>query len=190
MLANPRRKAVRVFAAAALCLAGVAHAAAPPAPDPNALKLDQSIQGIKDDVLDFNRDAVTLEQNTLYPNYARASVYLGVRIGGLMLREFSVSFDDGAPQRFTFSEDEARAFLLNNGLRRVLRANLKPGAHRIIADFSAQYADAKPDAAPLTGHFEAIIDKGYNDTALELTLGRTTRLAAPSLMLTQWSKAR
>ena len=190
MLANPCREAVRVLIVAAACAAGTLHAAAPPAPDANALKLDQDIQALKDGMLQFNRDAVTLEEDTLYPRHSRASVYLGVRIGGLLMKDLSLVFDDGIPQTFNFTEEEARALLLNNGLRRMLRANLTPGAHRVRADFTAQYADAKPDAAPLAGHFEAIFDKGHSDTGLELTLGRNTRMARPSLTLKQWSRTR
>lgn len=190
MLANPCRKAVRALIVAAACANGTLQAAATPAPDANILKLDQTIQGMKDEVLQFNRDAVTLEEDTLYPPYSRASVYLGVKIGGLLLEDLSISFDDGPLQSFTFTSDEARAFLLNGGLRRVLRTNLAPGQHRISASFNAQYADAKPDSALISNHFEALFDKGYSSTDLELTLGRNTRMARPGLTLKQWSKTR
>ncbi|TXH05085.1 MAG: hypothetical protein E6R07_05675 [Nevskiaceae bacterium] len=181
---------MRVLVVAAACAVGTLQAAAPPAPDANALQIDQNIQSLKDEVLQFNRDAVTLEQDTLYPPYSRTSVYLGVRIGGLLVKDFSIAFDDGTPQTFNFTDDEGRAFLLHNGLRRMLRANLAPGPHRIRADFSAQYADAKPSDAPVTNHFEAIFDKGYSQTDLELTLGRSTRVAKPGLTLKQWSTTR
>jgi hypothetical protein len=187
------RKAVRVLIVAVSCATGLAWAddvPTPPQPDSGALKLDQTIQGLKDDVLQFNRDATALEQDSLFPPYSRTSVFLGVRISGLLVKEFSVSFDGGEPQKFTFDDNQSRAFLLHKGLRRVLRVNLPPGAHRIRADFSAQYADAKPDAAPITGNLEAIFDKNYNDTDLGLMLVRSGFMAPPSITLQQTRSAR
>lgn len=157
----------------------------PPPPDSNALKLDQTIQGLKDQVLTFNRDATAVEQASLYPPYTRTNVFLGVRLSGLLIKEFSVSFDGGLPQKFTFDETESLAFLQHRGFRRVVRLNLEPGSHRIRADFSAQFADAKPDAAPITGNLEAVFDKNYNDTDLELMILRSGFMADPSITLKQ-----
>ncbi|MGH8456661.1 MAG: hypothetical protein ACRETE_06720, partial [Stenotrophobium sp.] len=61
---------------------------------------------------------------------------------------------------------------------------------RIRAEFTAQFADAKPKAALLTGHYEALFDKDYGPTALELTLARATSLSKPGLSLRQWRPAR
>ena len=187
------RKAVRALIVAASCaFTGTLMAAAPtqPQPDSGTLKLDQTIQGLKDEVLQFNRDASALEQNSLYPPYSRTSVFLGVRIGGLLVKEFSVSFDGALPQKFVFDEIESLAFLQNKGLRRVMRVNLDPGPHKVHAEFTAQFADAKPDAAPLTGNIDAVFDKNYNNTDLGLMLVRLGFMAAPSLTLEQTRSAR
>lgn len=197
------RKAVRALIVAASCaVTGTLMAATPmptpPPPQPplqilperGALKLDQTIQGLKNEVLLFNRDASELEQNSLFPAYSRTSVFLGVRIGGLLVKEFSVSFDGGVPQKFTFDEIESLAFLQNKGLRRVLRINLAPGPHKVHAEFTAQFADAKPDAAPFTGSLDAVFDKNYNNTDLGLMLVRHGFMAAPSLTLEQTRSAR
>ncbi len=181
------REAVRVLIVVASCASGALWAAAPtpPPPDGNALKLDQTIQGLKDQVLEFNRDATQVEQDSLYPPYTRTSVFLGVRLGGLLIKDFSVSFDGGEPQKFTFDDVESLAFLQHRGFRRVMRANLSPGPHKIRAEFSARFANAKADDAPLTGNLEAVFDKNYNDTDLELMLVRSGFMAPPSLTLQQ-----
>ena len=186
------RKAVRALIVAASCATGTLWAAAPvqPPPESGALKLDQTIQGLKEEVLQFNSDASALEQNSLYPPYSRTSVFLGVRLSGLLVKEFSVSFDSGAPEKFTFDEIESLAFLQNKGLRRVMRVNLAPGQHKIRAEFTAQFADAKPDVPPITGNLEAIFDKNYNNTDLGIMLVRTGFRADPSLILEQTRSAR
>lgn len=187
------REAVRVLIVVASCASsGVLWADVPiaPPPDSNALKLDQTIQGLKDQVLQFNHDATALEQDSLYPAYTRTSVFLGVRLSGLLVKEFSISFDGGEAQKFSFDENESLAFLRNNGLRRVVQVNLTPGPHRIHAQFSAQFADAKADAAPITGDLEAIVDKNYSGTDLEMSILRTGFRAQPSLSLGQLRSAR
>lgn len=186
------RKAVRALIVAASCATSTLWAAAPtpPQPDSGALKLDQTIQSLKDEVLQFNRDASALEQDSLYPAYARTSVFLGVKLGGLLIKEFSVSFDGGVPQKFTFDEVEALAFLQNKGQRRVMRVNLEPGPHRIRAEFTGQYADAKPEAPPITANLDAVFDKNYNNTDLQLTVLKTGFMADPSLSMEQTRSAR
>jgi hypothetical protein len=187
------RKAVRVLIIVAGCASGALWADAPPTappPDSNALKLDQTIQGLKDQVLNFNRDATAVEQESLYPPYTRTNVFLGTRVSGLLVKEFSVTFDGAEPQKFTFDDTESLAFLLHKGFRRVVRLNLEPGSHRIRADFSGKFADAKPDAVPITGTLEAVFDKNYNDTDLELMIVRTGFMAGPSITLQQVRSAR
>lgn len=181
------REAVRVLIIVASCASGAARADVPmaPPPDSNALKLDQTIQGLKDQVLIFNRDATTVEQASLYPPYTRTNVFLGVRTSGLLVKDFTVTFDGSMTQKFTFDETESLAFLQHKGFRRVVRLNLEPGSHRIRANFTAQYADAKPEAAPITGSLEAVFDKNYNDTDLELMILRPGFMAEPSLTLQQ-----
>ena len=181
------RQAVRVLIVAAGLASGSlwADAPTPPPPDSDALKLDQTIQGLKDQVLQFNRDATALEQQSLYPPYTRTSVFLGVRFNGLLLKEFSVSFDGGEAQKFSFDDTESLAFLLSKNLRRVVRVNLAPGPHRIHAEFSGKFSDAKADTPPITGNFDAVFDKNYNNTDLELFVVRSGFLAPPSLTLQQ-----
>lgn len=192
MLLKSCREAVRVLIIVAACASSALWAAAPvpPPPDSDALKLDQTIQDLKDQVLSFNRDATKVEQDTLYPPYSRTSVFLGARVSGLLIKEFSVAFDGGLPQKFTFDDNESLAFLMHKGFRRVVRLNLEPGAHRIRADFSARFADAKPEAAPITGSVEAVFDKNYNDTDLELMIVRNGFMAEPSISLQQVRSAR
>ncbi|MGH8460946.1 MAG: hypothetical protein ACRESS_05020 [Stenotrophobium sp.] len=188
---------VLIFVVASATVCAAAQAAPPviapaqpqrPAlPDPNTLKLDSDIQGVKDEVLKFDKDAQSVEQDALYPDYSRVTVFVGMRIDDLLLNQISVSFDNGAPQKIIFDRNESIALLLNRkNLVRVLRANLKPGSHRVHAEFSARYADAKPADAPLTGSYDALFDKGYGPADLELNVTRYSRISKPALSLRQW----
>lgn len=190
MLLNPRRTAAGILIVAAAGACGPATAEQTTLPDENAVKLDQSIQSLKDEVLQFNREAQTAEQDVLYPSQTRVSVFLGVRVSALLIKDISIAFDDGGPQKLSYTDNQAKSFLQNNGIHRMLLANLAPGSHRIRAEFSARFADDKPDAAPITGSYEAIFDKGYREAELELVLARSSRLSKPTLSLKQWRKVR
>src|SRR5690349_65608 len=97
----PGRPGHCAILAAALC-APLAVAAAGPAPaksarDNDLVKLDGVIQGLKDETLEFTREAQLIEQSVLYPDYSRVTVYIGARAGQLLLRTVSVAVDDGTP---------------------------------------------------------------------------------------------
>lgn len=197
MLPNSCRKAVRVLilSAAAVCATAQAEPPAlitsapaqPAPPDASALKLDNAIQDIKTEVLSFNAEAQSVEQDTLYPSYSRVTVFVGMRIPSLLLQKVSVSFDGGPAQDISFSENEGKALLLSQGnLVRVLRTNLKPGSHRLHAEFSAQYADARKSDEPITGSYDAIFNKDHGAADLELDVGRYTRVSKPEMNLQQW----
>lgn len=180
------RPGLRVLAAVLLgygALVQAQGAPVPPPPDAEQLKLDGAIQGLKDEILDFNREALAVENEILYPLHTRANIYFGVRVGALLMKSLSITVDDGEPRTYTYSDPEARALLSSEGLHRVMRVSLEPGPHRISVDYTAQFADADADDAPITGHYEAIFDKRSRAAELELTLARGTRLSQPQMRL-------
>jgi hypothetical protein len=183
------RPAACVLFASVLACAAAAFAAEQPLED-RQLELDQSIQGLKDEVVEFTREAQAVEDDVLFPPETRVSVYLGVKVSGLLLQEVSVAIDDGAPQARSYEDRDARALLSDLNLQRLLRTNVAPGAHRIRLSFRGHLADAKPDAEPLTDSFEAIFDKTASPAELEFVISRTSRLAKPRLSLRQWRAAR
>lgn len=163
--------------------AQAAAAANAPPPDPEQLKLDGAIQGLKEEVLEFNRDALNVENDVLYPLHTRANVYFGVKVNALLVKTISVAVNDKPPVTYTYSDPEARALLNSEGLHRLMRVNLEPGAHRISVDYTAQFAEAKPEDPLVSGHYEAIFDKRSRTAELELMLTRSSRLEQPQMRL-------
>lgn len=179
---------LRVFAAAAVLSAALTaaltvHAALPPPPDAEQIKLDAAIAGLKDEIVNFNRDALNVEDEVLYPAHSRTNIYFGVKVNALLMKSLSVAIDDQPPQVHTYSDAEARALINSKGLHRLTRIGLKPGAYRLRVDYVAQFADAKETDAPVSGHYEAIFDKRSRAAELELVLMRNTRYAQPEMRL-------
>lgn len=153
-----------------------------------ALKLDQAIQDFKHELVAFNADAQHVEDAILYPDHSRLAVYLTVRIPGLLLKDVSVSLDNGPAQTLTYSDRDAKALLAEPHAQRILLANIAPGAHRIRLTYSGQLADAEPETPPVTGSHEAVFDKDHQPAELEFRISRPYRFAATGITLQQWRK--
>lgn len=187
MLLMPGRKAACLLFAAVCCAAAsAARANQPPAPDESVIQNDQVIQALKDEVLEFSREAQAIEDEVLYPPHSRLSIYLGVKITGLILSEVSLAIDDQAAQKFTYSDKDAKALLSDRNLQRLLRTNIGPGPHRIRVSFVGKFYDDKPEETPLSDAYEAIFDKGLSETELEFLISRPTRFGRPALSMKQW----
>ncbi len=178
---------MRVFAIALLC-AGAAQASEPPTDDAQ-LKLDAAIQGLKEEVISFNREATDIESSVLYPTHTRTDIYVGVQVAALLIKSIKVTIDDLPPQSYLFSDPEARALLNSEGLHRVVRVALEPGPHRLAAEYTAQFADAKPDAPLIGGRYEAIFDKYGREADLELRIARNSRVSDPEVRLREFKPA-
>ncbi|SFF46934.1 hypothetical protein SAMN04488120_1058 [Fontimonas thermophila] len=164
-------------------------AAATPDISERAVRLDQTIQALKDETVELTREAQAIETDALIPEYERVSVYLGVGVRGLLLESVSVAIDDRAPEVYHYEEQDARALLAEHSLHRVLRTSVAPGPHRIRVSFTGRYADDKPDAPPVTSSYEAIFDKDHREAELEFRIVRASRFGNETrLSMKQWRK--
>lgn len=150
------------------------------------LKLDQAVQAFKKEALEFNTEAQTIEDEVLYPPHARLSVYLAVKVPGLLLKDVSVSIDNGPAQTFNYTDRDAKAMLSEGHLQRVLRSGVTAGAHRIRISYTGQMADAKEGAPPVGDSYEAVFDKDQRETTLEFQIARRTRLSKAGISMKQW----
>jgi len=180
------RKAVGPLLVALLAWAPLTQAASSSELEERALKLDQSIQAFKKEVLAFSTEAQGIEDDVLYPPHSRLSVYLSVKVPGLLLKDFSISVDNGAAQTFSYTDRDARALLAEKHVQRVLRANVTPGAHRIRISYTGQMADAKEGAPPVGDSYEAVFDKDQRATDLEFSIARRNRLSRAGISMQQW----
>ena len=150
------------------------------------LKLDQAVQAFKKEALAFNTEAQTIEDEVLYPPHARLSVYLAVKVPGLLLKDVSVSIDNSPAQTFNYTDRDAKAMLSEGHLQRVLRSGVTAGAHRIRISYTGQMADAKEGAPPVGDSYEAVFDKDQRETTLEFQIARRTRLSKAGISMQQW----
>src|SRR3546814_1818290 len=84
----------KVLGASLAFLLSLPAVAATPDTGERAIKLDQTVQALKDEVLEFNREAASAEVDAVLPDHARLNVYLSVKAGGLLLQDVTVTLDN------------------------------------------------------------------------------------------------
>ncbi|WP_139250325.1 hypothetical protein [Hydrocarboniphaga daqingensis] len=154
-----------------------------------ALQLDQSIQVLKDEALQFNRDAQLVEEEFSYPPQTRVDVYVSVETAALLMRTISVSIDGSTPVNFDYSDFDARALLKSRGMQRIGRFNVSKGSHKLHAEYVGQYADAKDGEPELADRIDTVFDKTLLPATLELIVGKANRGGKPILRLKEWRPA-
>lgn len=183
--------ALRQFCACVLLSGAVcgAQAADTAAPDEGALNLDQAVQSLKDEVIQFNRDAQMAEEAYLFPPATRLAVYVSHRMRNLLLTEVSVRVDDREPVTHRYGEIDARALLKKGALQRLLLTNVERGAHRLQVAYSGRFMDGDEQIGEFAETYQAEFDKGLDGAELELEILRGSRKGAPSIELKEWGAA-
>lgn len=183
-----RGRRVPLLIVAALLPLSLAAAETPDTTE-RALRLDQTIQGLKDEVIELSREAQDIESIALVPDYQRVSVYLRVGVRGLLLSDVSISIDDKTIDVYHYDEKDSRALLADNSLQRLLRTTVTPGPHRIRIEVVGKYADDKEGAPPAKAKFEAIFDKDEREAELEFAITRASRFGEElRIGLKQWRR--
>ena len=173
-------------------LGGVAStvcALEPTAPDDAGLQLDQNVQAFKDEVIQFNRDAVMAEEAFLYPPQTRVTVYLSTTQRNLLLDTISVTLDDKAPVVYKYGDIDSRALLVENALQRLILTNMDRGQHRLRVSYNGNYVEGDDEPEPAAGAFEAVFDKGLDAVEIELQLVRGESRTEPAMKLKNWRAA-
>lgn len=160
----------------------------PASSDEVQVAIDQDLEALKAEVIDVNQQALSTEAAFLYPDVTRVSIYIGVQAPGLLVEDVVITVDDNTPTVRKFDPVESIA-LQRRGLYRALRLNASPGSHRIRAEFSARYADAKPGAPALRGRYEAVFEKTVLPSDLEVLISVAEYGKPPTLRLRDWRPA-
>ena len=176
-----------VLAAASLLPAAIL--ADPAAAGPTAQDIDQNIQKLKQQALDIDQQALAAQNEFLHPAQTRVNLYVSVLIPGMLIKDITVSVDGGTPVHHAYTEKEAQV-LQDGGLQLLTQVRAEPGSsHRVHAEFTAQYADAKLGDAPFTGNYDGSFDKSDQPADIELALLRMSYLSPPELKLKDWRPA-
>jgi hypothetical protein len=161
--------------------------AAPPPPaegEPPAdtRALDETVQDLKKDVVDLNKELFVLEEELLFPANTQVAVFVSMDIGEFFaLDSLSLKIDNKEVANYLYTPREAEA-LLKGGVHRVYLGNLKVGEHQLVAFFEGKGPNDRDYKRGANLKFE----KGVGAKYLELKITDRQRKAQPEFAIKDW----
>jgi hypothetical protein len=167
-------------------------AAAPPAdsgevavtgePPADTRGLDETVQELKKDVVDLNKELFVLEEELLFPANTQVAVFVSMDIGEFFaLDSLSLKIDNKEVANYMYTPREAEA-LLKGGVHRVYLGNLKVGEHQLVAFFAGKGPNDRDYKRGANIKFE----KGVGAKYLELKITDRQRKAQPEFAIKDW----
>jgi hypothetical protein len=100
--------------------------------------LDRKVQGLKQEVLELNRDLFVLEEELLFPASTQIAVFLSMDVGKFFqLDSVQLKLDNKVVTNYLYTERE-NAALLRGGVHRLYLGNLRTGKHELVAVFTGK----------------------------------------------------
>ena len=151
-------------------------------PPADTRSLDETVQDLKKDVVDLNRELFVLEEELLFPANTQVAVFISMDIGEFFaLDSLSLKIDNKEVANYLYTPREAEA-LLKGGVHRVYLGNLKVGEHELVAFFSGKGPNERDYKRGANLKFE----KGVGAKYLELKITDRQRRAQPEFAIKDW----
>jgi len=144
--------------------------------------LDQEVQGLKDEVLDLNRELFMLEEELLFPANTQVAVFVSMDVGEFFALDSVQLTLDGKPvSKYLYTEREAGA-LYRGGVHRLYLGNLKAGDHELVAIFTGEGPHERDYRRGATLNFS----KGIGAKFVELAISDRASKQQPEFMVREW----
>jgi hypothetical protein len=160
-------------------------AAAPPEsgePPGDTRALDETVQDLKKDVVDLNKELFVLEEELLFPANTQVAVFVSMDIGEFFaLDSLTLKIDNKEVANYLYTPREAEA-LLKGGVHRVYLGNLKVGEHQLVAFFNGKGPNERDYKRGANLKFE----KGVGAKYLELKITDRQRKGQPEFAIKDW----
>ena len=157
----------------------------PPAdgePPADTRALDETVQDLKKDVVDLNKELFVLEEELLFPANTQVAVFVSMDIGEFFaLDSLTLKIDNKEVANYMYTPREAEA-LLKGGVHRVYLGNLKVGEHQLVAFFAGKGPNERDYKRGSNIKFE----KGVGAKYLELKITDRQRKAQPEFAIKDW----
>jgi hypothetical protein len=156
-----------------------AAAAEPPA---DTRALDETVQDLKKDVVDLNKELFMLEEELLFPANTQVAVFVSMDIGEFFaLDSLTLKIDNKEVANYLYTPREAEA-LMKGGVHRVYLGNLKVGDHQLVALFEGK----GPNNLDYKRGANLKFEKGVGAKYLELKITDRQRKGQPEFAIKDW----
>ena len=151
-------------------------------PPADTRALDETVQELKKDVVDLNKELFVLEEELLFPANTQVAVFVSMDIGEFFaLDSLTLNIDNKEVANYMYTPREAEA-LLKGGVHRVYLGNLKVGEHQLVAFFAGKGPNDRDYKRGANIKFE----KGVGAKYLELKITDRQRKAQPEFAIKDW----
>jgi hypothetical protein len=151
-------------------------------PPADTRALDETVQELKKDVVDLNKELFVLEEELLFPANTQVAVFVSMDIGEFFaLDSLSLKIDNKEVANYMYTPREAEA-LLKGGVHRVFLGNLKVGDHQLVAFFEGKGPNERDYKRGANLKFE----KGVGAKYLELKITDRQRKGQPEFAIKDW----
>jgi hypothetical protein len=151
-------------------------------PPADTRALDETVQDLKKDVVDLNRELFVLEEELLFPANTQVAVFVSMDIGEFFaLDSLTLKIDNKEVANYLYTPREAEA-LLKGGVQRVYLGNLKVGEHQLVAFFNGKGPQERDYKRGANLKFE----KGVGAKYLELKITDRQRRGQPEFAIKDW----
>jgi hypothetical protein len=151
-------------------------------PPADTRALDETVQDLKKDVVDLNKELFVLEEELLFPANTQVAVFVSMDIGEFFaLDSLTLKIDNKEVANYMYTPREAEA-LLKGGVHRVYLGNLKVGEHQLVAFFAGKGPNERDYKRGANLKFE----KGVGAKYLELKITDRQRKAQPEFAIKDW----
>ena len=151
-------------------------------PPADTRALDETVQELKKDVVDLNKELFVLEEELLFPANTQVAVFVSMDIGEFFaLDSLTLKIDNKEVANYLYTPREAEA-LLKGGVHRVYLGNLKVGEHQLVAFFNGKGPMERDYKRGANLKFE----KGVGAKYLELRITDRQRKGQPEFQIKDW----
>ncbi len=151
-------------------------------PPADTRALDETVQGLKKDVVDLNRELFMLEEELLFPANTQVAVFVSMDIGEFFaIDSLTLKIDNKEVANYLYTPREAVA-LMKGGVHRVYLGNLKVGEHQLVAFFNGKGPMERDYKRGANLKFE----KGVGAKYLELKITDRQRKGQPEFAIKDW----
>lgn len=157
---------------------------ATPAPAVNAQQraLNDSVQDIKKQTLELNRDLFNLEEELLFPANTQVAVFVSLDVGDFFqLDAVQIKLDDKIVANYLYTERQVDA-LHRGGVQRLYVGNVKSGKHEIVAVLTGRGPHERDYRRGATFTF----DKAEQAKYVELKIVDSLANYQPEFQIKEW----
>jgi len=148
---------------------------------------EASVEDLKQQMLELNRDLLILEEELLFPSSTQVSVFLSMDVGTFFQLD-SVRLEiDGKQVATHLYTDRQLDALHRGGVQRLHMGNIKSGAHEIAAFFIGEGTGERQYKREYKRAAVMDIEKSQDPLMLELVVRDSTQKLQPEFEFQTWT---